>query len=83
MENTKLTEQQLQQIKDIQTRYQNAVQEMGNIEISKLELEHRRKEVEEYLADTKQIEQTLAQQIEKEFGKGTINIETGEFESTE
>ena len=83
MENTKLTEQQLQQIKDIQTRYQNAVQEMGNIEISKLELEHRRKEVEEYLADTKQIEQTIAQQIEKEFGKGTINIETGEFESTE
>jgi proteasome assembly chaperone (PAC2) family protein len=83
MENTKLTEQQLQQIKDIQTRYQNAVQEMGNIEISKLELEHRRKEVEEYLADTKQIEQTIAQQIEKEFGKGTINIETGEFKSTE
>lgn len=79
MENKKLTEQQLKQIRDIQQRYQNATQELGSIEIQKLALEEKRSTVEEYLSEAKYLEQTLAQEIEKEFGKGTINLETGEF----
>lgn len=79
MENKKLTEQQLEQIRDIQQRYQSVAQELGNIEIQRLTLEERRTAAQEYLTETKNLEQTLAQEIEKEFGKGTINLETGEF----
>lgn len=79
MENKKLSVEQLEQIKDFQQKYQNLSQELGTIELQKIALEARRKTAEEYLTGLQQEERMIAEQIEKEFGKGTINLELGEF----
>ena len=79
METKKLSQQQLQQIKDIQQKNQLAVQELGQIEILKLQLKKRQQTAQQYLEDILEEQQTFAQEIESTFGKGSIDIETGDF----
>jgi hypothetical protein len=79
MENKKLTQKELQQIVDIQNRYQTVAQELGNIELQKIALEERRQAAEQFLVELKTQEKNVAQAIEKEYGKGNINLKTGEF----
>ena len=79
MENTKLTQEQLQQISDIQNNYQAVAQELGNIELQKIALEARRQAAEQFLVELQTQEKNVAQAIEKEYGKVNINLKTGEF----
>jgi len=79
METNKLSQQQLQQIKLIQQKNQSVVQELGEIEILKLQLKKRQQTAHKYFEDLLEEQQTIAQEIEDAFGKGSVNIETGEF----
>jgi len=79
METNKLSQQQLQQIKSIQQKNQAVVQELGEIEILKLQLKKRQQTAHKYFEDLLEEQQTIAQEIENIFGKGSVNIETGEF----
>lgn len=79
MENTKLTQEQLQQISDIQNNYQAVAQELGNIELQKIALEARRQAAEQFLIELQTQEKEVAITIEQEYGKGSINLSTGEF----
>lgn len=79
MENKKLTQEELEQITDIQNKYQAVSQELGNIELQKIALEGRRQATEQFLTELQTQEKEVAQAIEKEYGKGNINLKTGEF----
>jgi len=79
METNKLAQQQLQQLKSIQQKNQAVVQELGEIEIAKLQLQKRKQTAQQYFEDLLQEQQTIAQELEDIFGKGSVNIETGEF----
>lgn len=79
MEGKKLTDQELQQISDIQKKRESLLLELGQIELIKLDIDFRRKNAEEYLTQLQQEEKTLADWIEKQYGTGRINLETGEF----
>lgn len=79
METKKLSQQQLQQIKTIQQNNQAVIQELGEIEIAKLQLKKRQQIAQQYFEDLLQQQQSIAQEIEDAFGKGTVDIETGEF----
>ena len=79
METKKLSQEQLQQIKSIQQKNQSVVQELGQIQVLKLQLQRREETAQQYLEDLLEEQQTIAQEIEDAFGKGTINTETGEF----
>jgi hypothetical protein len=83
MENTKLTQEQLQQISDIQNNYQAIAQELGNIELQKIALEARRQAAEQFLIELQTQEKEVAVAIEQEYGKGSINLSTGEFTPTQ
>jgi hypothetical protein len=83
MENKKLTEEQLTKITEIQQNYQALTQELGQIELQKLALDSRRQSAEDYLKTLQQEEKTVAEEIEKEYGKVTINLNTGELTSIE
>jgi hypothetical protein len=83
MENTKLTQEQLQQISDIQNNYQAVAQELGNIELQKIALKARRQAAEEFLTELQTQEKEVAITIEQEYGKGSINLSTGEFTPTQ
>jgi archaellum component FlaC len=79
MENKKLSQEELQQIKDLQAKSQAITSELGQIELFKIQIKQRRQNAEEYLEELEQEEKTLAEYLESVYGKGTINLEKGEF----
>lgn len=79
MENTKLTQEQLQQISDVQNKYQAVAQELGTIELQKIALEARTQAAKQFLTELQAQEKQLAETIEQQYGKGNIDLSTGEF----
>lgn len=82
MTTKKLTQQELQQVRDIQEKHQAIVQELGKIELAKIDLNLRREQVEDYLKEVLTQEKQLAQHLESTYGKGTIDLEQGEIINT-
>jgi hypothetical protein len=79
MENKKLTKEELQQIETVQQKSQAVVQELGQIELLKLSLKSRREGALAFLEELKQEEKALAEALETAYGKGSIDLEKGEF----
>jgi len=79
MENKKLSQEELQQIKNLQAKSQAVTSELGQIELLKLQLKARRKNAEDFLKELEQEEKTLAEYLESVYGKGSINLQQGEF----
>jgi len=79
MENKKLTQEELQQIKDVQAKSQAVTSELGQIELLKLQLKTRRKNAEDFLEELSKEEKALAESLEAAYGKGSIDLEKGEF----
>ena len=79
MEPIKLSQEVIDQIKSIQQKNQAVEIELGQIELIKLAIKQRRLNTEQFLTELKDEEKTLAEFLEKEYGKGTINIEEGIF----
>jgi hypothetical protein len=79
MKNKKLTQEELQQIKDVQAKSQAVTSELGQIELLKLQLKARRKNAEDFLEELSKDEKALAESLEAAYGKGSIDLEKGEF----
>lgn len=79
MENKKLTQEELQQVTDIQNKYQAVSQELGNIELQRIALKARKQAAEDFLLQLQQEEKQVAESIQEKYGKGTLNINTGDF----
>ena len=79
MEIKKLSQEELKQIQNIQNKNQLITLEFGQIELIKLNLEERVQNAKEYLVKLKQEEKALATTLEEVYGKGSINLEKGEF----
>ena len=79
MKNKKLTQEEVAQIKNIQDRMQAVQTELGQLELAKLDLDQRRKNVVTYLNETREKEADLVKVLEDKYGKGTINLDTEEF----
>ena len=79
MENTKLTAEELEKLQDIQQRNVTIANELGNLEITKLQVEARKAEILKYFNELKEEEQTLGKELSDKYGVGTINMEAGEF----
>ena len=79
MANQKLSQEELQQIEDIQKRMQAVKTELGQLGLAELDLKNRRTNVENYLADTQDIETKLVKELEDKYGKGSIDLQNGEF----
>ena len=79
MEIKKLSQEELKQIQDIQNKNQAITLEFGQIELIKLSLEERVQNAKDYLVELKQEEKVLAVTLEEVYGKGSIDLEKGEF----
>ena len=79
METKQLSQQELQQVKTIQQNNQAITTEFGEIELAKIDLEDRIQNAKTFLKDLKEQEKTLSQFLEQKYGKGTLNVETGQF----
>ena len=79
MENQKLTQEELQQIADLQTRNRAIVQELGEIELVRLNVERRRANADAFLAELRQAEADFGKSLSEKYGDGTVDLSTGEF----
>lgn len=79
MANQKLTQEELQQIEGIQKRMQAVKTELGQLGLAEIDLKNRRTNVENYLSETQEIEGQLVKDLEDKYGKGSIDLQNGEF----
>ena len=83
MANQKLSKEELQQIEDIQKRVQAVKMELGNVGLAEIDLETRRTNIKAYLTETQEQEATVVKELEVKYGKGSIDLQNGEFIPTE
>lgn len=83
MENQKLTQEELQQITDLQSKNNAIVAELGEIELIRLNVDARRAQAEAFLAELREEETALGNSLNEKYGNGSINLQTGEFVAEE
>tara|TARA_Y100001963_G_C6513512_1_gene323208 strand:- start:233 stop:538 length:306 start_codon:yes stop_codon:yes gene_type:complete len=79
----KFSEEEIKQLQSLQNSYQQITFSMGQISLSKVSLDNREKAVLQALDNVRKEEAELAKSLTEKYGKGTLNIESGEFTPTE
>ena len=82
METKVLTQDELQQIKDLQQEKLVLVEQFGIIEYRIQDLKQQKQSLNLTLSDLKQKEIDLGKMLQERYGDGTINVEKGEFTSS-
>ena len=75
----KLTQQELQAIKGVQQRHLAVKEELSAIGQTKLNLKLRQVKLETFYSQTLDLEKQIAADIQEKYGKGNVDIESGEF----
>ena len=78
-----LTEEEKTSLKEIQTKTQALIAELGEIELIKIQLEERYTNAKKFLAELGEGEKEFTQTVFEKYGKASINPETGEITSVE
>jgi hypothetical protein len=85
-ENKQLSPEEVKSIKDLQTKYNKTILELGSIESQIISLKKQLKIFEEEksnivndLDKISEIEKELINALQEKYGTGNINIETGEI----
>ena len=79
MKTEKLAENEVLSIKEIQKIRAEIIEKYGLIEMAIQDLELQKQEVTEEFKELKENEITLSKELQSKYGKGTINIDSGEF----
>jgi hypothetical protein len=79
MENTKLTQEEVQSLQELQQQRQAVALEFGTLELTQIELDNRREELENFYSELKNKEQELGNELSNKYGNGSIDLENGEF----
>ena len=79
IQTTKLTQQETQQLSQIQEKQQSYIIDLGKIEYDITLLELQKEKIQDQIEKLTQESQNLAKELETKYGSGTINIEKGEF----
>jgi hypothetical protein len=78
---SKLSEQEIQDLKEFQIKNNQIVMSLGQIAIQKVILENQKDELVNKLAELQETQTKLGKELQDKYGIGSINIETGEFTS--
>ena len=79
MENIKLTEDELQNIKGLREEFNLLATNVGVVEIQITELSAYREGLKVKVVDLRKKEQEIYKELTEKYGDGTISLETGEF----
>lgn len=74
-----LTNEELETLKDLQNKTQALIQELGEIELSRLQLNDRYEAAKEFLQELQTTELEYTKSLSEKYGKSQINPETGEI----
>lgn len=79
MANQKLSQEELEQLQELQQKNGALVNELGTIALAEINLEERKENAEKYLFDLRETEKELAGTLEEKYGAGSIDLNAGEF----
>jgi hypothetical protein len=79
MENKKLTEEEIKTLQEIQQSNQALVNELGSLEVTKIQIENRYDELVEYYNELKVKEISFGKELSEKYGDGNIDLSKGEF----
>lgn len=75
----KFTEEELKLLTNLQTKSQNATLQFGQLYLAKIRLDEQETALKNYVKSIEEEEANLAKELSDKYGKGSINIDTGEF----
>ena len=79
----KFTKEELDSLTDLQVKTQNATLQFGQLALNKIRLEKQEASLKNYIKSLEEEEAKLAKDLSDKYGKGSIDIETGEFTPSE
>ena len=79
MEKQTVTTEELQSLKNIQQKRDKLTIDFGYIEVQIQELELQKEMLIEFLTQLKKEEEQLSQEISGKYGKGSVDLNSGEF----
>jgi hypothetical protein len=79
MEPIKMTAEEIEKFQSIQQKNNLVVNELGAIELVKLQIERRRTEAMNFLTSLREEEQAFGKELSEKYGDGSIDLEKGEF----
>ena len=74
-----LTPEEIQSIKDLQTKREQLMSDFGFIEMRIQELELQKENLINLLVEIRNSEATLSNELQAKYGNGTINLDKGEI----
>ena len=75
----KLSKQELQSLDNLKTNKDNFLIELGQIKYNELLLDERNDKAIDFLDKLRDQELAIMKSLEDKYGKGAINVQTGEF----
>ena len=79
METKVLEQSEIQKIKELQAKRDQLMSDFGFIEMRIQELELQKESLIEFLNQLKQEETQIGQEISNKYGKGSVDLNNGEF----
>jgi hypothetical protein len=83
MEKQKLSQEEIQELKEFQTNSNQVIFELGQVDLQKALLEGQRNNILENLAKLQEKQNQFAKELQNKYGEGNIDLESGEFTKME
>lgn len=77
----KVTDNELNSVKNISKSFQKLIYEIGELNVSKIEIEKLLKEKILELDILREQEKKLGGELESKYGQGKLNLDTGEYQN--
>lgn len=79
MENQKLLQEEIQQLNEFQSQFDQIVYELGQVSIQSALLEGQRNTILEKLAQLQENQNKVGKDLQAKYGEGTFDLTLGEF----
>ena len=79
MAEVKFTDDELKEVKSLQTSYLDVQNEFGQLSLAKIRLKRQEEQALKRLTEVENTEKSFLDKITEKYGKGTLNPETGIF----
>tara|TARA_R110002020_G_scaffold188119_2_gene386751 strand:+ start:154 stop:402 length:249 start_codon:yes stop_codon:yes gene_type:complete len=79
MEKTVLTQEEIQQLSSLQEQQNDFVIQLGQAEYQKHLIKKQEDSIKQQIETFEKKQMDLAQELEEKYGRGTVNLESGEF----
>jgi uncharacterized protein with PIN domain len=79
MEKTVLSKEEINKLSSLQKQQDNFIIQLGQIEYQAYLLDQQKHQIKQQIESFENNQIQLAKQLEEKYGKGTVNLESGEF----